>query len=212
MPAFMPLTLPLLLEWADAHHASHGVWPGASSGPVEACPGESWFRVDRALSLGHRGLPGGDTLARLLHRERGARSKFQQPALTEEAIIAWARDHQSRHGVRPTVKSGPVEDAPGEVWNRIDNALCFGRRGLPGGTSLATLLYPVLGPHPRTTGMRLTLAQVLAWADAHHTATRRWPGRHSEPVALPEGESWRKIFDALRLGIRGLPPDRPWAA
>jgi hypothetical protein len=205
MPHSSPLTVQLILAWADAHHAAHGVWPGALSGSVEACLSESWFRVDCSLRLGFRGLPGGDTLAKVLHRERAARSKFQQPPLTEEMILTWARAHHARHGVRPTTYSGPVEGVPGEVWARIDTALRVGRRGLPGGSSLAALLAPEMGPPLRTPAAHLTLAQVFAWADAHHDATGHWPGKGSEPVGLPEGESWQKIADALRLGIRGLP-------
>jgi hypothetical protein len=34
-------------------------------------PGENWKALDLALRRGHRGLPGGDTLVRLLRRERG---------------------------------------------------------------------------------------------------------------------------------------------
>jgi hypothetical protein len=203
MPTPRPLSHPLILEWADAHHARHGAWPGAWSGPVEACPGETWYRVDRSLRLGSRGCPGGDTLAALLHRRRGSRDKFHQPPLSEGVILAWARGHHARRGARPTRYSGPVEDAPSEVWARLDGALRLGRRGLPGGTTLAALLSPLLGGSGRPA--RLGLAQVLGWADAHHEATGRWPHEGAAPVGLPQGESWAKINAALRMGLRGLP-------
>jgi hypothetical protein len=68
-----PLTVEQVLAWADAHHARTGRWPHAKSGPVEGAPGEAWGNINAALYDGHRGLPGGDSLARLLNRHRGRR-------------------------------------------------------------------------------------------------------------------------------------------
>jgi hypothetical protein len=66
-----PLTVEQILAWADAYHGRTGRWPAAASGPVEGAPGETWANVNAALSDGYRGLPGGDSLARLLDRRRG---------------------------------------------------------------------------------------------------------------------------------------------
>ena len=66
-----PLTPDIILGWADAHHARTGFWPGAASGPVAVAPGESWGALNLALRNGFRGLPGGDSLAELLERQRG---------------------------------------------------------------------------------------------------------------------------------------------
>jgi hypothetical protein len=57
-----------ILRWADAHRRRTGQWPGSQSGPVEGRPGETWSKVDLALWQGNRGLPGGDSLLRLLRR------------------------------------------------------------------------------------------------------------------------------------------------
>jgi hypothetical protein len=62
------LTVAKILRWADAHHAATGRWPGAASGPVPGTAGESWRAVNLSLRNGYRGLPGGDSLARLLVR------------------------------------------------------------------------------------------------------------------------------------------------
>ena len=70
-----PLTVQQVLAWADAHHARTGRRPHAKSGPVEGAPGESWGNIDDALDAGYRGLPGGDSLARLLNRHRGRRGR-----------------------------------------------------------------------------------------------------------------------------------------
>src|SRR5262245_61677913 len=62
------LTTEQILAWADAHHARTGEWPRQRSGPVPEAPGLSWAGIDQALRYGRRGLPGGDSLARLLAR------------------------------------------------------------------------------------------------------------------------------------------------
>jgi hypothetical protein len=65
-----PLTVAQILDWADAHHRRTGAWPSARAGPVVEAA-DTWRAVDGALRSGGRGLPGGDSLARLLRRERG---------------------------------------------------------------------------------------------------------------------------------------------
>jgi hypothetical protein len=71
-----PLTVEQILAWADAHHARTGKWPTIRSGPIADAPVETWKAIDHALVRGHRGLPGSDSLARLLnrHRNRGGHS------------------------------------------------------------------------------------------------------------------------------------------
>jgi hypothetical protein len=51
----------------------------------------------------------------------------------------------------------------------------------------------------------LTVEQILAWADAHHARTGRWPNTGSGPVASAPGEVWGNINIALAWGYRGLP-------
>jgi hypothetical protein len=53
----------------------------------------------------------------------------------------------------------------------------------------------------------LTIGQVLAWADAHHAATGRWPTiRTPGPIRhSPFGETWCAIDALLLRGSRGLP-------
>jgi hypothetical protein len=51
---------------------------------------------------------------------------------------------------------------------------------------------------------RLTLKQILAWADAHYAVTGSWPTMRSGPVIGAEHESWKAIDSALRDGLRGM--------
>jgi hypothetical protein len=65
-----PITVAQVLAWADAWHAEKGRWPGSHSGAVPGA-GVKWHAIDQALFAGTNGLPGGDSLAKLLRRERG---------------------------------------------------------------------------------------------------------------------------------------------
>jgi hypothetical protein len=134
------LTTAAILAWADAHFRRTGTWPRRRSGPVKDAPSETWHAVELALNRGMRGLPGGSSLAQLLAEHRGVRNRAAIPLLTIPLILKWARLHYQRLGVWPIYRSGLVLDAPGEMWQSIDTALRKGRRGLPGGSSLARLL------------------------------------------------------------------------
>ena len=65
-----PLMEEQILAWADAHHGRTGRWPNTRSGSVAGAPGQTWNAVNTALYAGYRGLPGGDSLAKLLGRHR----------------------------------------------------------------------------------------------------------------------------------------------
>jgi hypothetical protein len=52
---------------------------------------------------------------------------------------------------------------------------------------------------------QLTVAQILAWADAHHVRTGQWPHADSGHVRDNPNEKWGNLNQALRLGLRGLP-------
>ena len=109
-------------------------------GAIAGVPGETWQAIDDSLRNGLRGLPGGSTLALLLHERRGVRSLARLPRLTLRDIRRWARAHRQRTGKWPTADSGPIPEAPGENWRAVNLALYNGHRGLPGGSSLAKLL------------------------------------------------------------------------
>jgi hypothetical protein len=121
------LTVAQVLDWSDAHRARTGAWPRRDGGPVVGAPGENWVNVDQARKKSLRGLPGGDTLARLLTRARGVRNPGCLPPLTESRIVAWAREHHRRTGAWPTTLSGPVAAQPGERWSQVNAALREGR-------------------------------------------------------------------------------------
>jgi hypothetical protein len=172
-----------ILRWADAFHGRTGRWPHRDSGPVAGSPGDTWARVEKALRDGLRGLPGGDSLARLLARHRGVRNRKALPPYTEAQVLAWADRHFERTGAWPTRPAGAIPEAPGETWHAVDVALSLGRRGLPGGSSLAQLLARRRGVRNPARLPRLSRRQILAWADAHKAPEARSGPTSTRPCA-----------------------------
>ncbi len=199
------LTADRILAWADAHRARTGDWPDQYSGPVAAAPGETWAAVNMALGVGGRGLPGNTSLAALLDAHRGVRNAATLTRLTVPRVLAWADAHHARTGNWPGRDAGPVADAAGGTWSGVDTALKLGRRGLPGGSSLARLLADRRGVRHHLEPPRLTTREVLAWADAHFGRTGSWPTARSGAVAGVPGETWCAVDTALYAGLRGLP-------
>lgn len=136
-----PVTEDQILAWAEAHRRRTGDWPDRKThDPVPGAAGETWTALDTALKRGHRGLPGGSSLARLLAERGGARNRTALPQLTEEQILVWADAHHRRTGRWPQARSGEVVEAPGTTWKAVEESLRAGCRGLPGGSTLRRLL------------------------------------------------------------------------
>ncbi len=160
--------------------------------------------MDGNLRKGQRGLPGGSSLARLLAEHRGLPWRPPPPPLTIDQILAWADAHHETTGRWPNLLSGPVVQEPSETWIAVDHALRSGGRGLPGGSSLPGLLAERRGTRNPRALPRLTVRQILTWADGHHQRTGQWPNALSGQVEGSHGETWKAIDHGLRNGSRGL--------
>lgn len=203
-----PLTVKQVLTWADAHHQRTGDWPTNKSGPVygsdKSGGKESWLAIEQALASGRRGLGPGRTLLRLLARYRDLRNRSDLPLLTVKQVLAWADAHRKRTGDWPINNSGPIPESPGDTWSGIDSTMHRTTRWRFPRTSLAKFLARYRGKqHPRELP-RLTIKQVLAWADQHHRRTGAWPTIVSGIVPSSSGESWSSINSAFVDGCRGL--------
>ncbi len=198
------LTVAQILAWADDYKRRIGRWPTHSSGRIRWFDA-TWLGIDASLRHGHRGLPGGSSLANLLFVHRGVRNPGNVPALTTKDIVRWARAHLARTGSGPSEGSGAVADVPGESWSAIDQALRRGTRGLPGRSSLAKLLAAAGVKQHLKRQPRLTTKQVLAWADAYFHRHGEWPASKSGRIAEDPFETWMGIDRSLRFGRRGLP-------
>jgi hypothetical protein len=201
------LTIPRIVAWADAHHQRTGRWPSfCTKAPVPEAPGENWAAINASLNMGLRGLPGGETLSRLLVRYRNVRRTIHVEPLTISQILRYADEYVRKTGRFPKCSSGPVDGVPGLTWTAIDIALTRGRRGLPLGFTLATLLERYRGLRHHGHLPKLTKRAILAWADGHHRRTGQWPNQNTT-MEIPEapGEKWPSLNSALLEGFRGLP-------
>jgi hypothetical protein len=200
-----PLTVGQILTWADAHRDRTGDWPTSRSGPIAGVPDVTWWSVAEALIHGYRGLPGGDSLARLLARCRGRRNPRGQPPLSIPQILAWADAHHQRHGRWPSAACGVIAGAGELTWRAVNLALRQGHRGLPGGSSLSRLLSQWRGKPLWASKPAMSVEQILSWAEEHRKRTGQWPKVTSGPVGAAPEENWQAINMALRCGNRGLP-------
>jgi hypothetical protein len=139
----------------------------------------------------------------LLTEHRGVRNKIVRRPLTINQILEWCDAHKERTGRWPSEDSGSIAGQD-ETWNAIAQSLRGGCRHLPGGTSLAKLLAEQRGHRNRKALPKLTIEQILIWADAHMNQTGDWPRVKSGQVA-DTNETWANINNALQKGQRGLP-------
>jgi len=209
-----PLTLSRILTWAKQHQRRTGSWPTGESGPVAGVSYESWRNVDAALERGGRGLPGRRTLARFLAEHRGITPpstwpkhrmpRHKMPNLRITRILRWADRYRARTGDWPIEASGTVVEAPEDTWGAINGALRAGYRGLAGGSSLARLLLEKRRKRVRAYAPRLSVTQILRWANEYYRRTGDWPVPKSGPIKGAAPEMWNNIDNALRCGHRGL--------
>ena len=146
-------------------------------------------------------MPGGMTLASLLAANRST-TKSQ---LTEAMILNWADAYFDTHRSWPKRISGVIEGTNGDTWGSVEYALYAGTRGLGGGKTLAQLLLEHRGVRNQGRLRRLTVRQVLAWAEAYNRKTGAWPSHSSGYIEGTVGETWQTISAALASGRRGLP-------
>src|SRR5262249_14050324 len=165
--------------------------PTVIAGAIDEAAGETWREVDRALRFGLRGLPGYSTLARLVARAREVDGwKPDRSPLSVRQILEWAEAHRARTGDWPDRYSGPVPERRGETWFKVDTALRRGWRRLRGGSTLGRLIAQHRRALERRDRPPLSEEQILAWADAHHARTGKWPTILSGPVPEAPGDTW----------------------
>ena len=200
--SLQPLSVDQVLKWADAYFKREGRWPTATAGAIPDSR-ETWASVARALRTGNRGAGACSSLATVLSKYRGYRSQHLLPDLSITQILKWVDAHKRRTGSWPTWKAGKVS-ATSETWCGISHSLSGGGRGLPGGSSIASLLEEHRGVRNIQNLSPLTVKQILVWADRHRRLHGDWPNLRSG--AIPgTTETWGAIQSALHRGRRQLP-------
>jgi hypothetical protein len=113
---------------------------------------------------------------------------------------------QSFNGKASGLTSFPVRLRKAlDTWAGVNYALKVGSRGLPGSFSLAQLLSDQRGIRNRGNLGRLSIKEILIWADAYHETTGNWPKPNSGAIPDAPGETWGSVQSALFSGLRGLP-------
>lgn len=125
------------------------------------------------------------------------------PDLDPSQILAWADAFRARTGEWPGNTSGPIPEAPGETWLAVEAALTFGLRGLPGRSTILRLLAEHRG-HRHREDPKFTVQEILAWADAWHDRTGKWPIAGSGEIPNSGDATWYSVDHALRKGRAGL--------
>lgn len=103
-----------------------------------------------------------------------------------------------------TRKSGGIVGTLFERWSAVDTALRSGTRNLPGGSSLAQLLADERGVRNIKDVPPLNEEIILAWCDAHHKTTGKWPTAKSGRITGTD-EKWASVNQALLQGLRRVP-------
>lgn len=133
------------------------------------------------------------------------RRRWPKPRLTVAQILEWADAFRRQKDRWPHHFDGRIQGAGEDTWSRVNDALMNGNRGLPGGSSLARLLYLHRGVRSPRNVPPLTERKIFAWARAHHRRNGQWPRDISGAVQDAPGETWAAIDLALARGTRGLP-------
>jgi hypothetical protein len=75
------LSIAQILRWADTYFAIQGRWPTVKSRGLRMGPTVSWRKIDEALHLGTRGLPGDKSLEGLLKETGRGTPNFRNAAV-----------------------------------------------------------------------------------------------------------------------------------
>ena len=138
-------------------------------------------------------------------RVRRLERRWPKPRLKVAQILKWADGFRRREGRWPHHFDGRIEGAGEDTWARVNDALARGNRGLPGGSSLANLLYRKRGVRSPRNVPALSEDQIFRWARVHYKRTGSWPHLKSGKVKDAPGETWTALDLALARGTRGLP-------
>ena len=195
------LTAETIVRWAKAHRRATGKWPNVYSGRISGTD-DTWKRINGCLAKGVRGAVQYPSLAALLRDRCGIVGHRGKPEISIGQILEWADQYKAKHGRWPTAKSGAIPEG-NENWRAICLSLLNGTRGLDGGRSLPRLLAEHRSHRNRSNLSRLTIRDILRWADVYKQSTGEWPSPRSGPIPGTM-DTWLSVNRALQRGLRGI--------
>ena len=195
------LTAETIVRRAKAHRRATGKWPNVYSGRISGTD-DTRKRINGCLAQGVRGAVQYPSLAALLRDRCGVVGHRGKPEISIGQILEWADQYKAKHGRWPTAKSGAIPEA-NENWRAICLSLFKGTRGLDGGWSLPRLLAEHRSHRNRSNLSRLTIRDILRWADVYKQSTGEWPSPRSGPIPGTM-DTWLSVNRALQKGGRGI--------
>jgi hypothetical protein len=202
------LTEATIFQWQEAHHSRTGARPKPTGGTIPDAPAETWTAINAALKIGHRGLPPGSSLYKVLAKHGVQRI----PPFSPDQVLAWAEAFFAISGRWPHPNSWPISEAPSLTWRSVDRALRSGPRGLNCDSSLSHFLNKHRGifqgmktrPHVTNGKRQLTMEKLCAWSKAYRRRTGSWPRSKSDVIHHSGGMTWAALDAALCVRRRGL--------
>lgn len=222
------LTPQKIHQWLTTFESREGRWPTYQDrevleeiepGVLVCVVGENWKALSEAMVLGLRGLT--ELKGTRLTQFRAAHGMIDDRTLTPETLAQWMQDFRRKTGEWPTESDrtvwalDPATDAwvevPGESWGALKSTLRHGRRGLKDFKGLSFAQFRVKRGLEKDRD--LTVAQIVKWMRLFRDKEARWPAQYDTTVwesprtdvwVAVENESWTRLDDALRRGLRGL--------
>lgn len=207
----VPLSEDYIAEKAAAFCSRNGSYPKCTSRSIviDGHPGDTWKCYDKALRRGGRGLPGGSSLPKLLKDRFGERNISNLHSLDESFVVDRVAEYFQANGKYPRFddRSQVLNGHPGDTWKRYDSALRNGRRGLPGGSSVADLLERHFGVCNPMNMPELDERFIVDRLIQHKSEFGSLPIAKSNTQVLGgyPCDTWKGYNSALVLGCRGLP-------
>lgn len=118
-----------------------------------------------------------------------------RPPLVVDEILRWTDEWFALHGNGPNINSDLIPGTNGNNWQRVDDSLPKGYRGLRkrSGLSPARLLERRRGVRNPEYPPRLSETKIVKWARSYPPRTGKWPKSESGPISDAPGESWRAV-------------------
>ena len=198
-----------ILDLTKQHFEKTGLYPTSNSDWILEGK-DSWSTISVALNRGFRGLPGGSSLAKLLHAHNLKANLGARKYPSKEEIVEAAKEYktQDKNSKLPTSKSGPFPN-PNYLdltWGAINSAIAKGSIEYTKAKTLTDLWVLEFGSRNINNLEDLSEEQILQWCDKYQEdhPNKKFPSNQSVPIVTMGTETFMSIDTAIRENRRGL--------
>lgn len=196
------LSISQIIIWIKNYNKRFGKFPTSRSGKIENT-NEDWCNINHALNEGHRGLPFGLSLSKLIEKHFTDYINHKKLSdLTEDKIVNWIKEYKNKYDKYPTYNSGQI-DGTNETWAGVDISLKKSLRKLPK-SSLSQLKEKIdISYRNKKKLPKLTEDQIVNWIKEYKDKNGKYPTIASGQIEGTQ-ETWDKIGHAIYKELRGL--------